>query len=166
MSLPVLNLIRGLPTDLRELGRVFGDLNFWIRRSTNRVFARDQRFLGQLSSGGKSSSQSVQPLTSTDSGGGFASISVASHTVQYKGFLVSFNSGTITGLPNNTRHFVYVTDPEFEGGAATYLATTNQQTPNADDNYYVGKIVTATAAGPPTDGGYGGGGGGNGNPLP
>ena len=166
MSIPAINL-RNLPTDIREWDREFADVNREIRKRGTRVFANDQRFLSQVSSANKQSTQSVQPLTSTDSGGGLAEIQVASHFVQYSFGQVAYSSGTISGLANNTLVYVYTLDQDYEGGAVTYLSTTNPNGVTANPNrLYVGKITTAAGGGGGTSGGWGGGGGGGGNPLP
>lgn len=167
MSLPVIDLVRGWPTDPRELARVLFDLNRAIIKSGSRVHARDQRFINQIGTANKQSTQSAQPLTSNDLGGGFADIQIASHSVQYSFGTVAYNSGSISGLLNSTLYYVYVDDPEYEGGSVTYLATTNANNITSDPGrYYVGKITTDAPAGGGSSGGWGGGGGGGGNPLP
>ena len=80
MTLPVITF-RSLPQDEREWGRTLFDLNQSVRKTGERVFAQDQRFLNQVSAGNKQSTQSVQPLTASDSGGGLAEIAIASHSV-------------------------------------------------------------------------------------
>jgi hypothetical protein len=128
--------------------------------------AASQRLLNQISVGGKNSTQSTQPLTATDAGAD-ASISIASHNVQFGFGTVAYNSGTITGLAFSTVYYVYTDDPTYAGGAVTYLATTNANTPTANSGrYYVGKVTTPANGAGDTGGGYGGGGGGGGFPLP
>ena len=128
--------------------------------------ASSQRLLPMLNAGGKLSTQSVQPLTATDAGAD-ASISIASHNQQFGFGTVAYNSGTITGLAFSTLYYVYTSDPTYAGGAVTYLATTNANTPTSNDGYYyVGKVTTPANGAGDTGGGYGGGGGGGGNPLP
>lgn len=166
MSLPVLSF-RELPTDLRELSRVLSDLNQWVRKGRSRVFASDQRFMNQINGAGKRSTQSVQPLTSNDLGGGLADIQVAAHSVQLGFGTVAYNAGSISGLLNSTLYYVYTDDAEFDGGAVTYLATTNHTIATSNDGrYYLGKITTDAPAGGGTSGGGGAGGGGGGGFLP
>jgi hypothetical protein len=166
MSLPVL-MFREVPKDIREWDRVLRLHSQWMRTNGTRVFPLDQRFLPQIAVGGKQSVQSVQPLSSTDSGGGLAAIAIASHTVTLGSKSTAYNSGTITGLANSTLYYVYAQDENHEGGAVTYLSTTNPVVAQSDDsNYYVGKITSAAGGGGGTSGGYGGGGGGGGFPLP
>lgn len=108
--------------------------------------AVDQRFLPIVSAGNRLSAQSVNPLSSTGSAT-TASISVASHTVQYGFGTVSYNSGTISGLTPATLYHVYADDGDYAGGAVTYSTTTNQQTVVASDGrYYVGSITTAISS--------------------
>ena len=165
MTLPVITF-RSLPQDEREWGRTLFDLNQSVRKTGERVFAQDQRFLNQVSAGNKQSTQSVQPLTASDSGGGFAEIAIASQSVQFGFGTVAYNSGTITGLLNSTEYFVYVDDPHYEGGAATYLSTTNANLVTANHGrYYVGYVTTPAPAAPPATGSGGGGAGGGGRKL-
>lgn len=128
--------------------------------------ARSQKLLPLLNAGGKLSTQSTQPLTAADVGT-TATISVASHNVQFGFGTVGYNSGDITGLGFSTVYYVYTDDPNYAGGAVTYLATTNANNATANDGrYYVGKVTTPADGGGGTGGGYGGGGGGGGFPLP
>lgn len=128
--------------------------------------ASDQRLLPLVSASNKLSTQSAQPLTASDAGGS-TTISVASHSVQFGFGVVTYNSGSITGLLHATAYFVYADDPSYEGGAVTYLATTNANlVTGGNGRYYVGKITTPGGGGGPTGGGWGGGGGGGGFPLP
>lgn len=166
MSLPVV-LPRYIPKDLREQDRMFQHLNQGVRRNNYRTHAMDQRFLNQINGGGKRSTQSVNPLTATDAGGGLAEIQVAAHNLVFGFKTIPFGSGTITGLLNSTLYYVYTDDPDFLGGSAVYLATTNANIATQDDGrYYLGKITTPAGGGGGSSGGYGGGGGGGGNPLP
>lgn len=166
MSLPVIGF-RSLPADLREWGRVLFDLNDGVRKGRNRIFAKDQKFINQIGAANKQSTQTVQPVTATDSGGGLAQIDIASHSVQFGFGTVAYGSGTISGLANDTLYYVYAEDPEYEGGAVTYFATTNKNIPTSDNGfYYLGKVTTPAPAAPPASGGGGGGGGGNGQFIP
>lgn len=129
--------------------------------------ATSQRLLKQISAANKQSTQTAQPLTGADTGGGTASISIASHSVQYGFGQVAYNSGSITGLANSTKYYVYADDPAYSGGAVTYLATTNANNITANsDRYYVGSITTPAGGGGGTGGGWGGGGGGGGSQIP
>jgi hypothetical protein len=108
--------------------------------------ATDQRFLPQVSAGNKLSVQNALPLTATSTAS-TATISVASHTLQYGYGQVSYNSGSISGLNTSTNYYVYADDPNYGGGAVSYLATTNPQTIVANNGrYYVGSIQTAISA--------------------
>lgn len=108
--------------------------------------AQDQRFLPQVSAGNKLSVQSAAPLSasSTDT---VSTINIASHTLQYGYGMVSYSSGSITGLTPNLLYYVYADDPTFQGGAVTYQASTNAQLVTASNGrYYVGSITTAVSA--------------------
>lgn len=108
--------------------------------------AEDQRFLPQVSAGNVLSLQNINPLVAS-ADATTATISIDAHTVQYGFGTVSYNSGTITGLLPNTNYFVYADDPDYEGGAVTYLATTNRTNVTAGNGrYFVGAITTAISA--------------------
>lgn len=171
MSVPLLRL-RDVPRDLRSWDQVFRDLNTLLQtdgdrlilaaaarlaerdsvdlsailqRITNDGKAQDQRFLPQVSSGNVLSRQSDGPVTAT-AGGGTATISIASHTVQYGHGLVTYSAGTISGLLEDTNYFVYADDPNYAGGAVTYLASTNGQNITANlGRYFVGAVRTTVA---------------------
>lgn len=128
--------------------------------------ARSQKLLPLVNSGGKFSSQTAQPLTASDAGSD-ATISIASHSVQFGFGVVAYNSGSITGLSFSTLYYVYTDDPTYAGGAVTYLATTNANNITANDGrYYVGSVTTPANGAGDTGGGWGGGGGGGGYQIP
>jgi hypothetical protein len=164
-----------VPRNVRELEQFHRQLNRLIKQDKTEHYrilsmmarATDQRILPLVSASNKLSTQSVQPLTATDSGAGLAQVAIAAHSVQFGYGPVGYNSGTITGLLNSTKYFVYADDPEYEGGAVNYLATTNPNLVTADNGrYYCGSVTTPAAAGPPAGGNWGGGGGGGGFPIP
>lgn len=170
----ILRVTQQMPTTQREWEQFTRNLNLLIGQDGPRHFsidatmarASDQRLLPLVNASNKLSTQSVQPLTASDAGSN-ATIAVASHSVQFGFGPVTYNSGSITGLAYSTTYFVYADDPDYEGGAVTYLATTNANLITAGNGrYYVGKVTTPAAAGPPVGGGWGGGGGGGGFPLP
>lgn len=122
------------------------DIDTLLSYLTDEGRAEDQRFLPQVSAGNKLSVQSVQPLTST-AGSLTAQIDIAAHTLRYGFGPVSYNAGNISGMPVSTLHYVYADDPDFLGGAVTYLATTSPQTVTADNGrYYLGSITTPAAS--------------------
>jgi hypothetical protein len=95
--------------------------------------------------GGLTSSQDVGPV-SAESTALEAEISIASFTVQHFDRLVSYNSGTISGLSPNQNYRVYCEDENYLGGAVSYLATTNPQIPTAGPNrVFVGAVRTTVA---------------------
>jgi len=117
-----------------------------LQRIADNGRAEDQRFLPQVSAGNVLSLQDINPLVASADAVN-ATISIDAHTVQYGFGTVSFNPGTITGLLPDTEYFVYADDPEYAGGAVTYLASTDRQNLTADNGrYFVGSIVTAISA--------------------
>lgn len=128
--------------------------------------ASSQKLLPMVNSNNKLSTQSAQPLSATDAGSD-ATISIASHSVQFGFGTVSYNSGSIAGLAFSTLYYVYVSDPTYAGGAVTYLSTTNANLVTSNDGYYyVGKVTTPANGAGDTGGGWGGGGGGGGSQIP
>lgn len=122
------------------------DIGTVLSRIADNGRAEDQRFLPQVSAGNVLSLQDVNPLVAS-ADATTATISVSAHTVQYGFGTVSLNSGTIVGLTPSTVYYVYAQDPDYEGGALTYLATTNRQNVTADnDRYFLGAIETAISA--------------------
>ena len=106
----------------------------------------DQRTLPIVNTGNRLSAQSAIPLTSTGSAS-TAAIQIAAHTVQYGFGLVSYGTGSISGLTPATTYYVYADDPDYAGGSVAYSATTSHQTVTASPGrYYVGAIVTAISS--------------------
>lgn len=122
------------------------DLDTLLQYISDAGRATDQRLLPMVNFGNVSSVQSGDPLGAT-AGATTADISIASHTLHTDFGDIAYNSGAITGLSLNTRYFVYTDDPDNEGGAVTYVASTSR--PNVPANtgrYFVGTIVTPVAA--------------------
>ncbi|WP_444893638.1 hypothetical protein ACJJIE_03920 [Microbulbifer sp. TRSA001] len=88
---------------------------------TGMVF--DQRGLPQTVGSIPALPTSSDVLSSSDNGSS-AKISIAAHSVQYAGFSISYNSGSITGLAFSTTYYVYVDDADYSGGGVTYYVTT------------------------------------------
>lgn len=108
--------------------------------------ATDQRIVPVVNSGNVSSVQSADPLGAT-AGASTADISIAAHTLHTDFGNIAYGSGAILGLPLNTRHYIYADDPEYEGGAVTYVASTSKPNVTASPGrYLVGSIVTPVAA--------------------
>lgn len=176
MTLGIVHFVRNIPgpTDTVGWGKVFRQLNLLLsvdrenhyRIDATRARASDQRLIPLVNSSNKLSTQSAQPVTAEDAGSD-ATIEVDAHSVQFGFGTVAYNAGSISGLNYSTLYYVYVDDPEYAGGAVTYLATTNANLVTAGNGrYYVGKVTTPAAAAPPTGGGWGGGGGGGGSQIP
>ena len=104
-----------------------------------------QRTLPPVNAGNRASAQTTNPLSSTGTVS-TANVIIGSHVIQYGGFTVSYNGGTISGLNPLTTYYVYTDDPDYEGGARSYAATTDFPTVVASRNrYYVGQITTANS---------------------
>jgi hypothetical protein len=122
------------------------DLNTLLSYLTDEGKAEDQRFLPMVSAGNVLSMQNVGPVTQSSTLI-TAQIDIAAHTVSYGFGSVAYNAGSITGLDPDENYYVYVDDPDYEGGAVTYLASTNPQTVTAENgHYFVGAIRTTPAA--------------------
>lgn len=122
------------------------DLTTLLQHLSDTGRARDQRLLQTVTFGNVGSVQNIDPLTAT-AGPSTADISIAAHTLHTDFGVISYNAGSITGLALNTRYYVYADDPNNEGGAVTYVASTSK--PNVPANsgrYFVGTIVTPVSA--------------------
>ena len=110
----------------------------------------------------------TQPLTAvTGVGVNQATIDIAAFQIQYPfslvggdaGTLISYNSGAITPLLDNTQYYVFFDDPTYAGGAQTYVVSTDVADVTAGlHRQYLGAIMTPAHGGGGT-GGIGGGGG-------
>lgn len=169
----ILEIVRQVPRDTKEWNQVLERLNKAIQISGERAVlgalttiaersgtnldtvlqylsdsgrATDQRLVPMVNFGNVSSVQSVDPLTAV-AGATTADITVSAHTLHTDFGDISYNSGSVLGLDLNTRYYVYVDDPDNEGGAVTYIASTSK--PNIPANsgrYFVGTIVTPVSA--------------------
>jgi hypothetical protein len=83
-------------------------------------------------------------------------INIAAASIKYGFGTVSYSSGS-TNPGSYGTFYVYADDPDYQGGAVTYLTTTDATVPFAADNrIYFGKIITVAGGGGT---GVGGGGG-------
>jgi hypothetical protein len=104
-----------------------------------------QRSLPMVNVGGRASAQNIQPLSSSGSAS-TAQVQIAAHTLRTDYGLISYGSGTVSGLTPNTEYHIY-SDDNYTGGAVTYAATTDRQTVVAARNrYHIGSIVTAISS--------------------
>ncbi len=106
-----------------------------------------EQSLQMVSTGNVRSIQdTLTPLTATD-GGSSATIAVAAHDLNMSAGNVSYNSGSITGLAYSTLYYVYAIDANYEGGAVTYLATTDNTVLVVNGGtYYLDQITTPAQA--------------------
>lgn len=86
----------------------------------------------------------ASPLSASQSSG-VATINAAAHTRYYDFGAVSYNAGSITGLSTSTTYYVYADDPDYAGGAVTYVATTSLTAAIATGRIYFGKIITPSS---------------------
>lgn len=136
-------LVSAVSTIASRTGTDFETLMSYL---TDEGKAEDQRFLPQVSAGNVLSLQDVNPLVAS-ADAVTATISISAHTLQYGFGTVSYNSGTIVGLLPSTNYYVYADDPDYAGGAVTYLATTVRPNVTANNGrYFVGTIETAISA--------------------
>ena len=117
----------------------------------------DQQALRAANISMSQSTRGSGSITSSDAGA-TATVSVAAWSFQTGFGTINYNSGSITGLSFSTKYYIYCNDPQTLGGAVTYLATTNYQTPSSNDDYVFVGVVTTVADG--GTGGTSGGGGG------
>jgi hypothetical protein len=98
------------------------------------------------------------PLTATDAGSD-ATVSVAAFTMRIQELGdISINSGSVTALSFDTLYHVYYADPDRDGGAVTYAASTTKEAAlDGYDRFYVGSIRTPVDGGSATVGNNDGG---------
>ena len=120
--------------------------------------AADQRFFRTIAASGLISLQNISTALSSTAGASTATVDIAAHNVQMDFGPVAYNSGSIAGLDLSTTYWIYASDPNSDGGAVTYLATTNPNNVISKNNYFVGKITTPAALGSSSGGGGGTGG--------
>ena len=130
---------------------VVGLLNPTTGRSTSR------RISSQIIASGVLETFSANPLTASTSGS-VSTITVNAHTVFDDAGSIAFSASSIGGLNPSTMYFVYESNPNFEGGARTYVATTNRNSLTVFGRRYVGNVTTPASGDPPASGGGGGGG--------
>lgn len=139
--------LTGRPTELTD-GRVSTALN-----SSGRLIKASNVFSAGVIG---LRSTTTATLTGTDAGTS-ATISVNAHSRKFGDVstqtTVSYNAGSITGLSYSTRYFVYCDDTTYSGGAVTYVATTDLDTPAARaGRVYVGECTTPASGGAATSG--------------
>lgn len=108
--------------------------------------AETQRFMPLINWANAGSLQSAIPITaSADSVS--ATISIDAHEVIYGGEEVAYGAGSVLGAPVDTPVYIYVDDPDIEGGAVTYEFTTDyQDLAGSRHRYFVGAILTPVSS--------------------
>jgi len=107
--------------------------------------ALNQRFAYPVQTANRNSVQSLDTVLTASSGASTSSIGIAAHSVKFDFGSVAYSSGSISGLVVETLYYVYADDPGYDGGAVTYLATTNPDNLIASGRYYLGKVTTPIA---------------------
>jgi hypothetical protein len=102
----------------------------------------NQRVVNPVTTANRNSVQNVDTVLTATSGASVSAIAIAAHSVKFDFGSVSYNGGTISGLVAETLYYVYADDLEHDGGAVTYLATTNPDNLIATGRYYVGFVTT------------------------
>lgn len=136
---------------------VVGLLNPATGRATSR------RITSQLIAGGVLQTLDVNPISATTSGG-VSTVNIAAHVIFDDAGSTSFSSGSIGGLTPDVFYYVWEANPDFQGGARTYVATTNRNDLTVFGRRYVGFVTTPASGSATGGGGWGGGGGGGGVP--
>ncbi|NQD37481.1 hypothetical protein HPT27_10620 [Permianibacter sp. IMCC34836] len=143
-----------------HLARNSGDstaLETVIQRIGNTGKPLNQRFLRAFHAPGTQAAKGGTGISAADVGS-TATITIPAWTLETDVGSISYNSGSITGLSFSTKYFVYCTDSDLQGGAVTYVASTDYKAPSQNaDRVFVGSITTPADGGGGTGGGSGGG---------
>lgn len=107
--------------------------------------AVSQRFAYPVQTANKNSVQSTSTVLTATSGASTSTVDVGAHSVKFDFGTVAYSAGAISGLTPETTYLIYASDPEYSGGAVTYLATTNPDNIIGAGNYYVGYVITPIA---------------------
>lgn len=118
-----------------------------------------RRLVPQIIGSGVGQVLNVNPLTATTDGGGVSTITINAHVIHDDAGTVSFSAATIAGVAASTLYYVYEDNPTYQGGARSYVATTDKTALTAAGRRYVGFITTPDIGAGPGSGGGGGGGG-------
>lgn len=108
--------------------------------------ASTQRLMPLINWANAGSLQSAIPI-SASADASVATVNVDAHSVLYGGETISYNAGSIIGLPVSTVVYIYVDDPTAAGGAVTYEYTTDYtDVVGAQGRYFVGAILTPVSS--------------------
>lgn len=131
-----------LGDDARLDTRTTTNIKTIVSRINDAGRAASQSLLPPVNRANRSSVQTSAPLTTTDTGSAIT-VNVAAHTLATDTGNVAYNAGSVAGLDYEETYYLYAEDAELEGGAVTYLATTDYAVVVSDpDYYYVGSIST------------------------
>jgi hypothetical protein len=119
---------------------------------------------GLIISGGPANGSyrpTADPLTATDAGT-TATINIASVPMRFAGISPDpvYGSGAVTGLSFATQYFIYADDPDRQGGAVAYAATTTKENALSQSGWlFMGSIITPNDGAGDTQGNGDGGAG-------
>lgn len=131
-----------LGDDARFDTRTGTNIKSIVSRINDSGRAVSQSLLPPVNRANRSSVQTTSPLSTTDTGTAIT-VNVAAHTLAIDTGDVAYNAGSVAGLDYDTPYYLYAVDAELDGGAVTYLATSDFTVIVSDpDYYYVGVIDT------------------------
>jgi hypothetical protein len=152
-------LVQKMPKTEREWVQYQNELAKFIFSTLDQMPGQiaSERSLLMVNIGNSSTLQDLAPISAADAGA-TATITIASHVLKNPTGDISYNSGSITGLTHSTTYHVYTDDPDYEGGAVTYVATSDAaDLVSAVGRYFVGEVTTPAPAGTTVTGSKGGG---------
>lgn len=121
-----------------------------LNPSTGRT--NNRRALSQIMASGVLQLLDVVPLTAETDLNGNSTIIVGAHNVYDDAGVLSYSSATITGLSPSTLYYVYENNPDFVGGARSYVATTNRADITQAGRRFLGWLTTPAIGQPPNGG--------------
>lgn len=134
--------------------------------STNRISqlndsgrTNSRRALSQIMTSGVIQMLDTNPITATTNGSGVSTVNINAHNVFDDAGQIWFAAASIGGLAHSTLYYIWEFNPDFQGGARSYVATTDRNQVTAFGRRFVGFVTTPAPAAPPAGGGGGGGGG-------
>jgi len=105
----------------------------------------DQRAISTVGSAGEGAALNINPLSASENGS-TATIAIAAFNITYGFGVINYNLGSISGLATDTDHFVFFDDPDKQGGAVTYQASTDfKDITGNDGRIFIGGIKTPGA---------------------
>lgn len=125
-----------------------------------------RRALSQIMASGVLSMLDTNPISAITDGSNISTITINAHQVFDDAGTIAFSSASIGGLVGSTMYYVYEYNPDFVGGARSYVATTSRLEVTGAGRRYVGIVTTPAPDAPPSWGFSDGGGGPPGGEIP